>query len=228
MNEIYFINNMTERILSGKYTNFLDSRKQELIKSKLPKNSYKVFKPYKDSEKVIFYSNNRPKIFLYKIICDEKLFHKDILGSLFSLNIDESLFGDIIVFDDNYYIYLMPSIKEYVLSSLIKIKHSIIKLEETPIHTLSNYERKYETISFIVSSCRIDNVCSYLAHTNREKIKDKIKLGEILVNYTNVKNSYMLKENDVFSIRKIGKFKFYKIINETKKDKIVVEVLKYI
>ena len=39
---------------------------------------------------------------------------------------------------------------------------------------------------------------------------------------------YKLKENDAFSIKKVGKYKFGKIIKNTKKNKIIVEVCKYI
>jgi RNA-binding protein YlmH len=51
----------------------------------------------------------------------------------------------------------------------------------------------------------------------------------IILNYSLLKDgSINLKENDIFSIRKYGKYKFNKIIKNTKKDNIIIEYYKYI
>ena len=56
-----------------------------------------------------------------------------------------------------------------------------------------------------------------------------IKKKEIILNYDFLKNdSYKLKDNDTFSIKKIGKFKFNKVLKTTKSNHIIIEVLKYI
>ena len=70
---------------------------------------------------------------------------------------------------------------------------------------------------------------SKIIGTNREKILDKIKDKEIILNYDVLsKGSYVLKENDIFSIRKYGKYKFIGVVNHTKKNNLVIEYLKYI
>ena len=57
----------------------------------------------------------------------------------------------------------------------------------------------------------------------------KIKNGDIYLNYELLtKPTYMLKENDIFSIKKCGKYKFNGIINETKKGNIIVNISKYV
>ena len=50
--EIYKINNNVERIKQGRNTLFLDGREFKLVTSKLKKDSYNIYYPYKDSEKV--------------------------------------------------------------------------------------------------------------------------------------------------------------------------------
>ena len=102
-------------------------------------------------------------------------------------------------------------------------------VEEVDINILEDYERKYENHEIIVSSLRIDTVISRIINTNRKNVLNKIKDKEIILNYEVLtKVSYNLKENDIFSIKRYGKYKFIGIINNTKKDNLVIKYLKYI
>ena len=57
----------------------------------------------------------------------------------------------------------------------------------------------------------------------------EVKNKEVIVNYDVMnKNSYILKENDIFSIRRYGKYKFVGIVKSTKKNNFIVRYLKYI
>ena len=109
------------------------------------------------------------------------------------------------------------------------IGNNKVSLEEYPIEYLENYEREYEKYEIIVSSNRIDNVLAKIVKTNRDRIIQKIKDKEIIINYEILyKPSYVLKENDIFSVRRVGKFKYIGIINHTKKDNLVISYLKYV
>ncbi len=227
--DIYKINNKIEKIKSGKDTSFLDKRELKLVTSRLKKNEYNIYYPYPDSEKVILYTKKIPKIKLFKINTIESIRHQDILGSLFALNIDSSYFGDIVLYNNNFYIFVMDELSVYIKNNLRIIGKSEISLEEVNLNTLRDYQRKYEEHEIIISSIRIDNVVSSIINSSRGKALEKIKNKEIIVNYEVVnKNSYILKENDVFSIRKYGKYKFIGIIKSTKKDNYIVKYLKYV
>ena len=65
--DIYKINNSIDRLLKGKSTLFLDAKEFKQVTSKIKKNNYIIFYPYEDSEKVILYTNEIPKISLIKI-----------------------------------------------------------------------------------------------------------------------------------------------------------------
>ena len=104
-----------------------------------------------------------------------------------------------------------------------------IKLKEVSLDILDNYQREYAEVEIIVSSTRIDNVISSLIGTSREQIKRKFLNDEIILNYEVChKLNYELKENDTFSIKKFGKYKYTGIIKETKKEKYLIKCLKYI
>ncbi len=227
--DAYKINNAVEKIKIGKSTSFLDGRELKLVTAKLKKGEYNVYYPYKDSEKVMLYIGKVPDVKLFKINTVEKIRHQDILGSLFALNIDSSCFGDIVLYNEDYYVFITQGMALYIKDNLNQIGKSKVILEEVSLNTLHNYERTYEENEIIISSLRIDNVVSAIINSSRSKVVDKIKTKEVIVNYEVMnKNSYVLKENDIFSIRKYGKYKFVGIIKSTKKNNYIVKYLKYL
>jgi len=226
---IYKIDNSVEKIINGSHTLFLDKNEFYLVKSKLNKKDYNVYSPFDDSEKVIIYSKKYPNVKVVKVICDEQLKHQQVLGSLLALDIEQSYIGDIILYNGEYYIFLISDICDYVINNLVKIGIYNIILEEIPIIELKDYKRSYEQVEIILSSLRIDNAVSVLANVSRKNAIDKIKNNEVVVNCNVItKNSYTLKENDIFSIRKLGKYKYVGIIKNTKNNNYIVKLLKYI
>ena len=226
---MYFIQKNLTRLNNRQCSFFLDPKELLEIKGKLKKNTYNVYYPYKDSEKCIVYNYEKPEVLLYEIIINKKVRHQDILGSMYALNIDSSLFGDILIIDNHYYIYIFPLVRNYFESNFTKVGNSSVILKEIPLSTLEDYERDYEEIELIVSSNRIDTIVSMLAHTSRSNIPLMIKKKEIMLNYDFLKdNSYKLKENDVFSIKRIGKYKYIGVIKNTKSNHYIIKILKYI
>ena len=227
--DYYIIEKNINKIYRGEYTNFLDPITYKNIINKLKGINYNTYYPYPDSEKVIIYTSIIPNIKLLEIIPYDKLTHREILGSLYGLNIDSSLFGDIIITNNHYYIMIIDSIYNLIINNYNTIGNNHIKLQEVPLSILTNYERKYEEITLIVSSLRIDNIISNLIGTSRENIKKIFLNDEIILNYEIChKINYLLKESDIFSIKKNGKYIFSNIISKTKKDNYLIKLKKYI
>ena len=225
----YEIEKNLDKLTQDIPTGFLTQNIATRIKNKLKKNTYQELYPYKDAEKTILYKNKLPSIKLYKIECKNKLKHSSILGSLFALNITSEVFGDIIEYEDSFYIYLLETISNLIENELTTIDKYQIKLKEVPLNTLENFQRKYEQIELIVTSLRIDTIISKLIGCNREKISELIKDKLITLNYETVtKKEYQLKENDIFSIKKYGKYRFKEIIGKTKKENYIILIEKYI
>lgn len=225
---MYKIEKNLNRLYRKAATFFLDPKEQLELSKKLKKEPYQIYKPYPDSEKNIFYIKEEPKVILYEIKSKTPLEHREILGTLFSLNITSELFGDIVITNSHYYIYVLESIAPYIKNNLLLIKNSRIELIEVPLETLKEYHKEYETIEIIASSTRIDTVISRLIQTSRPNIIEKIKNKEIILNYDILKNnSYQLKENDIFSIRRYGKYQYIGIKKETKSKNYIIECKKY-
>jgi len=226
---MYFIEKNLNKLKHNQSTFFLDPKELSQIKGKLKKGEYSVYYPYKDSEKVIVYKKDIPKVLLYEIKVKIPVRHQDILGSIYSLNIASELFGDILLIDGKYFIYILPIVQNYFESNFLMVRNSSVELEQIPIETLENYERSYESFEMIVSSNRIDTIISSICHTGRSTISDMIQKKEILLNYDYLKDSsYKLKENDTFSIKRVGKYKYVGILKYTKSNHIIVQLLKYI
>ena len=224
----YIIDKHIEKLHRYGYTDFLLPNEFLQVKNRLKKTEYNVYKPYVDNEKVILYKKEKPEIILYKIICSEPLRHQDILGTLFSLNLSIYVYGDIIIDGGNYYIFVLPMISNYLENNLTKIKDVPIKLERQELDVIENYQREYEKCELIVPSLRIDTVISKITGLSRTMVIFKIKNKEVYINYeilTN--NSYSLKENDIFSIRKYGKYNYVGVVNTTKKGNLIIIINKY-
>ena len=225
---MYKIEKNLNRLYRKETTFFLDPKEQLELTKKLKKEPYQIYIPYPDSEKNIFYIKEEPKVILYEIKSKIPLEHREILGTLFSLNITSELFGDIVITNNHYYIYVLESIAPYIKNNLLLIKNSHVELIEVPLETLKEYHKEYETIEIIASSTRIDTVISRLIQTSRPNIIEKIKNKEIILNYDILKNnSYQLKENDIFSIRRYGKYQYIGIKKETKSKNYIIECKKY-
>lgn len=225
---MYTIEKSLNKLKHNHPTFFLDPKEQLELKKKLKKDAYQIYMPYPESEKNIFYTTNKPRIILYEIISKTPLEHREILGTVFSLNITSELFGDIIINNNHYYIYVLEQIAPFIKSNLLRIKNTNIELKEVPLDTLRDYKKEYTKIEIITSSLRIDTVIARLIQTSRPNVIEKMKNKEIILNYDILKNnSYQLKENDVFSIRRFGKYKYIKIIKQTKNSNFIIECHKY-
>lgn len=224
----YNIEKIIDSLYNKGYTNFITQKDLMLVKAKLSKNEYKIYHPYEDSTKVILYKKTIPDIKLYKISSQVELRHQDILGTIFSLGLKEDTFGDITKYQDSFYIFLLPHLVDYFQYNLTEIKNNKIKLIEENIEVSNNFKQEYITKEYIVTSLRIDNVISTITNNSRNQVLEKFTNKEILLNYEeDIKPTRILRENDVFSIRKYGKFKFSKILKTTKKGSLIIEILIY-
>lgn len=224
----YNIERIIDSLYNKGHTNFLVPKELMQVKGKLQKDEYKIYEPYKECSKVILYKKEIPNIKLYKIECNSNLRHQDILGTIFSLGIKEDTFGDIFKYQGSFYIFIMPQIEEYIKYNLLEIKNSKIKLIEEDLNISDNFEQEYIIKEYIVSSLRIDNIVSSITNESRNQVLDKFKYKEVILNYDeNIKPTRVLKENDIFSIRKYGKYKFSKILNNTKKGGYIIEIKAY-
>lgn len=225
---IYTVEKIVEKVLYSNSTNFVEIKYLNRVKKKLKNIKYNIYEPFVGATKVILY-NKMLNVKIYEIVSSNDLRHQDILGTLYSLNISDEMFGDVVIWNNRYFIIILSSIDNYIKSNLTSIRNSKVDLIEKDPYYLKNYKQEYEEFNIIVPSIRVDVIVSKIINSSRSNALEKIKNGDIYLNYELLtKPTYMLKENDIFSIRKYGKYKFNGIINETKKGNIIVNILKYV
>ena len=222
----YLIERNKDKFNKLGYTLFLDNKELNTLKNILNKEhiNYNTYESYQDCDYKCLYKDVIPNVVCVEIITDGILKHSDIMGALYNFNISEDYIGDIIINENKYYFLSMKEVLHCFEDLKMIGKYNVeLKVVDIPI-----YERHYIDLEYIVSSNRIDTVISRITNINRKDINDLINKKDVILNYDILTNkSYCLKENDVFSIRKYGKYKYLGISKTTKKDNIVIKLNKY-
>lgn len=210
-------------------TNFLNSEKIKLVTQYLnnKKIPYSIYEPYPFLEKKIIYFGEYDNFITFYKVKMTNIKHSHVLGTLFSLGLDDSLIGDIFIEDGYFYYTNLTRMNNFIETNLVLINNEIITFEKVDEIILNKVH--FEELTILVSSMRIDNIVSKLTSKSRNQVNKMILEKLILLNYHELKNTNnLLKENDILSIRKYGKFKIGKKQGQTKKDNIILSIIKYV
>lgn len=158
----------------------------------------------------------------------EELTHRDYLGALMNLGIERSKLGDILLQDGEAYLFASTNMSSYIVENICKVKHTMV-LGEIMDDFDFHYEPKYEIIKGNVASIRLDSLLSTAFGSSRSKLTALIEAGRVFVNGKLVtSNGYHVKEDDIISVRQMGRFQYKGIISESKKGRYFVTIHKYI
>lgn len=157
----------------------------------------------------------------------DRLTHRDFLGGLMNLGIKRELLGDIIICDNVGYLFCLEQIKDYIMDNLSRLKHTTVKVSQ--VDTLpDNILKEPESTEIIVPSLRLDAVISAVYKLSRSESAKLFRQEKVFVNSKATTNSsYKMKDNDIISVRGFGRLQFLRQLRTTKKDRLVVEIIKY-
>ncbi|WP_226665819.1 RNA-binding protein [Metabacillus litoralis] len=245
--ERHFIDQVTEwkdNVLnqySPKLIDFLDPREQEIVSSVIGDNS---------EVKVLFlggiHETERKRAFifpeyyepseedfqlsLFEIQYASKfvtLTHRNVLGSLMSLGIKRSKFGDIRFYQDIVQIICANEIADFLNMNFNEVGRSKINIKERPLNELIPHEDEVQELVTTVSSLRLDVVGAAIYNISRQKIQPLITNELVKVNWRVVDStSFECQQGDTISIRGYGRSKLTAIEGKTKKDRIRIIVEK--
>jgi RNA-binding protein YlmH len=158
----------------------------------------------------------------------EDLTHRDYLGAILNLGIERCKIGDILVSDNEAFLFTCENIAPYIQESLVRIRHTSVQVTEEEIQNFE-YHPKLEEIKGTVPSVRLDTILSVAFPLSRSKLVGLIEGAKVFVNGKLITtNSYHLKEGDIISIRGMGRISYGGIQSETRKGRYFVTVYKYI
>ena len=156
------------------------------------------------------------------------LSHRDYLGSLLGLGIDRGKVGDILVAEDTAVCFVAEEISPYITAVLEQVSRTAVVAEETE-QAEDIPQRQTEARRLTVASMRLDAVASEAFHLARGKTQTLIHAEKAQVNWNIVTStSHLLKEGDLVSLRGFGRFRVKEIGGRTKKDRIGLEIEKYV
>lgn len=146
----------------------------------------------------------------------DDLSHRDILGSLMNLGIERNVLGDIFVENNVAYVFCLNSIADYLCENISRIKHtSVICSKVDSVKELKKTEMEEKKIQ--IQSERIDGVIAKVCNMSRSQCSVLFTDRKVFVNgRLNENSSYILKHEDVVTVRGFGRF-IYKGVNGTSK-----------
>lgn len=161
-----------------------------------------------------------------------ELRHSSFLGALTSLGIDRSKMGDIVIKDNSAILFADEKIAEFLLSDpspLSRVGRDTVKIREFEVTADFGKNREYKDIFDTVASPRLDSVVASLASLSRERAKQLILSGQVMVNHIpRDKTDITVNEGDVVTVRSYGKFRIGALSDRTKKDRYKLLAKKYI
>lgn len=225
------------------YADFLNLNEISIfhsMKKELPNVNYELFGGYDGAERKIlcFYGDNSVKAFSDYITCvrivpmnkkfSDDLNHRDFLGAMMNLGIERSIIGDILVKENEGYVFLKASMSPFITNNLIKIKHTSVRCavveDDAPKIT-----PEFESVRGTIASPRLDAIIALAFKISRSSMLSLISGGKVFVDGKLIEsNSYILKEDETVSVRGHGKFIYKGLENQTKKGRYYVSLLKYI
>lgn len=157
------------------------------------------------------------------------MYIKIIFGGLIKLGLKREKIGDILVDENGADIIINKDIEKFLLTNLQQLtRFQKANIESIPLTKLRKIEIQKERIKITVSSMRLDNIVSELAHCSRSKAEELLQQERIFVNYENIiKSTKEIKEKDLITIRGKGKFEIIEILGNTKKGRFIIEIEKF-
>lgn len=157
----------------------------------------------------------------------DDLSHRDFLGALMNLGIDRSTLGDIILKDNQGFLFCSRSIAPFIMENLSKVKHTSILCEETKDFPVTRQEELTE-IKIQTASERIDGVMAKVYRLSRSESIELFRQKKVFVNGRLCENnSRLLRPGDRISVRGYGKFIYTEKQSISKKGKLNAAVLVY-
>lgn len=227
------------------FTDFLNLNEQNIflsLKNELPKIKYFTYGGFSDAErKILCFCGNESILeeteVIYPISCikvipinqkfSDSLNHRDFLGAVLNLGLDRSKIGDILINDNEGFIFTHNGISEFIADQLIKVKHTLVRAFIIVPEDF-DYKPKFTEVVGTVSSVRLDSILSIAFHSSRSGLTGLIEGGKVSIGgKIIISNSYTLKEKDVVSVRGLGKFVFDGTTYQTKKGRYSVKIRLY-
>lgn len=229
---------LSEKYHTPRFSKFLDGAQQELLRRRgisdgVLFGGYEgaercvlgAFPPWQEPENELF----PIKALLVKKKYERELSHRDYLGTVLSLGIERNKTGDILVTDSGAYIFVLEDIAEFICDNVSKVSGCGVDISIISTDGIVVPEKKFCKVCVVSASMRLDAVVGAMLRISRNEAKTLILSGKVSVNHIEALNcDFMIKENDLLSVRGFGRAVLSEIGGKTRSDRVHITLKKYI
>ena len=146
-----------------------------------------------------------------------------------NLGVERYKLGDILIDGNQAYLICMADMADYICAELKKVRHTSVYCEVEAGLPEELTEPKTERKEGSVASVRLDAVLSLAFKSSRSKMVPLIEGSQVFINGKLVTSpSASLKEDDLVTVRHMGKFRYVGVQNQTKKGRLYVAVERFV
>ncbi|MDE6833283.1 MAG: RNA-binding protein [Ruminococcus sp.] len=225
------------------FSDFLDERQSAQAEEWCRRNAgnlfFKLWGGYNGAGRKIlaiypdFYESYIMEDFPFKCLTfsyrkEDKLTHRDFLGTLMGMKFRRDTIGDIVVGEGMTQIFMTEVVAGLVISTVSKIGRTGVKCSgDKPFEM--EVRQEFRTISGTVASLRLDCVLSLATGQSREKSAVMIRSEKVEINHFITESvSAEVKSGDIISVRGYGKFLLSDIGGNTRKNRIHINIKKFV
>ena len=160
---------------------------------------------------------------------EDRLNHRDFLGSLMGMGIVREKLGDILVSPDSADLIVLDTVAEFLAQSWTSAGRAKLRVSEIEPGHLHIPEVQCQEVRDTVSSLRLDAVASTGFKMARGKASELVASGRVQVNWREcTKPDKLLLAGDTVSARGFGKFVLAEVGGTTRKGRISIVVKRYV
>ena len=138
----------------------------------------------------------------------DALTHRDFLGAILNLGIKREVLGDLIIFENVGYQFVLEQMADYLMENLKRVRHTDVKLrrcERLPEGAGVCLEERY----VVAASSRADAVIGAVWNLSRSEAKKLVEEERVTLRGKKITDpAKELSEGDRLSVRGYGRFYF--------------------
>lgn len=217
------------------FTNFLNPYQRGLATSVLDQIydlKYRAYGGFKRAERQRF--GLMPDYYMFELVTKPLAFleisgnfkfaevsHRDFLGAILGTGIKREMVGDLVVDRGKCQAIVAEEMQEYLTLNLDRVHQVPVEVKEVDPEQLAVTPENVKELKTTVASLRLDSVASSGFSTSRTKMAQKIKAGNVKLNWkTETDPAQMVEMDDIISIRGRGRVEIDERLGRSKKDRI--------
>ncbi len=228
----------TQRV---RFTNFLSDRQQELAQAAVNKAGAGACRwegGYPDAERKILVLLAEPEQLFESPLCcvslqpiskTAALQHRDCLGAILGLGLDRKSVGDILLQKDgSAVVFCLAQAAELMQRELSQIGRETVFVSQYDFEQQPLEQSQQPLRTATVASLRLDAVLAAMLHCSREKAAQAIRSTKVEINHCLTESVHTpLYEQDLITVRGLGRFRLQTIGGKSRKDRIFIEYYQY-